>query len=137
MEKNKAISLSNANVFEVIYHEILETQEFNMPQSLELGTLEHDIIKKIDKRLEICFLEFESAIMKKAFYRGFGSVIVPDANTENCINFISSIVDSLKFIQLIDDIDLLDKYLHKLYEEWYQNGASVGNRLLEQLKENL
>ena len=127
-------NLSNADVLSAMYNAIIDTPELDMTQSLELTTLENDTMENLEQHSKACLFEFEYAIAKKAFYHGFSSAIVPDANTENHINQISSVVDSLKFIQLIDDIDLLDKYLHKLYEEWYQHGVNVGNRLLEQLR---
>lgn len=126
--------LSNADVLSAMYNAIIDTPELDMTQSLELTTLGNDTIENLEQPSKACLFEFEYAITKKAFYHGFSSAIVPDANAGNCINSISGIVDSLKFIQLIDDIDLLDKYLHKLYEEWYQHGVNVGNRLLEQLR---
>ena len=127
-------NLSNVDVFSAMYNAIIDTPELDMAQSPELTILEHDTTEKLEEHSKPCLFEFEFVITKKAFYHGLGSVIVPDANTENCINSIGSVVDSLKFIQLIDDIDLLDKYLHKLYEEWYQHGVNIGNRLLEQLR---
>lgn len=127
-------NLSNADIFSVMYKVIIDTPNLDMAQSPELTILENDITEKLEEHYKTCLFEFEWVITKKAFFYGFGSAIVPDANTGNCINSISSVVDSLKFIQLIDDIDLLDKYLHKLYEEWYQYGVNIGNRLLEQLR---
>ncbi|MGN1277583.1 MAG: hypothetical protein ACI4UK_11390 [Floccifex sp.] len=126
--------LSKADVFSAMYNAIIDIPQLDISQSSELTILEHDITEKLEEHSKTCLFEFEYVITKKAFFYGFGYAIVPDANTGNCINSISSIVDSLKFIQLIDDINLLDKYLHKLYEEWYQHGVNIGNKLLEQLR---